>query len=91
MIERFVDLTANAGLGVSASCLNVVRDLIDRVIAGHHRELKDAERFVEVLSDFEELTRRMIRDARSKGYGELHEDTVDAARQQCGLIFWCSE
>lgn len=90
-LERFVDLAVEAGLGVAVGCLQDVTALVDRVIASHHQDLQETDHFVAVLSDFEELTRRMIQDARDKGYPELHEDTLFAAREKCGLIYWCSE
>ncbi len=89
-IEAFVDQIAKEGLGVTQACLSDVISLVDRVIAEHDQELQDTVTFEQTKADFGRLTERMIAEARRQGYADLHEDTLYAAREQCGLIFWCA-
>lgn len=88
--DAIVDMAAQEGLGIASECLRDLRNLVNDVVTQHGAELRDRDRFTKAYGDLQELVRRMIQDAKAKGYGELREDTLAAARSRCGLIFWCA-
>jgi hypothetical protein len=88
-IEAAIDIATREGLGIAGNCLALIRDRIDQVIVTHGQELRDRTTFAKAYGDFQEFISRMAREARQRGYDELHEDTFVAARERCGLIFWC--
>jgi hypothetical protein len=89
-LEALFDRVRAEGLGIEAGCLQNLDALINRILADHAPALQDRDTFITAYADFGKLLSRMIADARAKGYSALHEDTLIVARQQCGLVFWCS-
>lgn len=64
--------------------------MISAVSKQHAAELRQRETFAKAYGDFKKFVLRMVKDAKAKGYPDLHEDTFFAAKAQCGLIFWCA-
>lgn len=88
-LEALIDMTRSKGLGIEAGCLQYITDLVSGVSAKHAAKLRDRVTFTQAYADFQEFVSRMIADAQEKRYSSLHEDTFFAARDKCGLIFWC--
>jgi hypothetical protein len=88
-LEVLVDIAVQEGLGIAHNCLHLVRDHVDQTIQRHSGELMERDKFIRAYADYQEFVLRMARDAKSKNYQELHEDTYYAARTECGLIWWC--
>ncbi len=88
-LEALVDSLSQQGLGISFGCLDHVRRHVDRIIDEHGASIRERDNFIQAYAEFHEFVLRMVRTATEKGYGELHEDTFDDAREQCGLIWRC--
>jgi hypothetical protein len=90
LMEQIIDAAASRALGIAGNCLQLLRDDVDNVIRSHAVELHDPNKVRQALSAHAAFLDRMVQDAITKNYTELHEDTRDAARKKCGLIFWCA-
>ncbi|NIM49096.1 MAG: hypothetical protein GTO22_07525 [Gemmatimonadales bacterium] len=89
-LEVLIDSAEAAGLGVEHGCLYHIQSHIDEVLRRHCSELVDPRTFLESYVAFQTFVSRMIEDARAKHYSNLHEDTFFAAKDACGIVFWCA-
>jgi len=89
-LEALVDIAVAEGLGIAPGCLHAMWQMVGNVSQKDLSALSTHDALNKAFADFEEFVLRMVTDARSKGYQDLHEDTFAAAKSQCGLIFWCA-
>ncbi len=88
-IEAFVRAAINANLGIAPECLRMVVDHVDSVLTRNGGRLSQPAQFLNAYQGFLTFVGRMVDEARANGLSQLQEQTFFAARQQCGIIFWC--
>lgn len=75
------------GLGISPSCEGLLRGAVADAVTA---VANDPHRRQEVEENLTRLIEEMVKHAKNRGYGELHEDTFVAAMQRlCPLFPFC--
>jgi hypothetical protein len=85
-----IEVLTSSHLGTEAGCLRLLDDAVRTNVAEHEQEiLHSVEVFLQAQAAFRAFLGRIVQAAVATGSSNVRENDYQAARAQCGLIWWC--